>query len=437
MSKYIFILGHSPALSILEITKVLPLFSKKFSLEVISPEALVVSTITNIPEQKILNKLGGTIKIGKIFEEIEDLDNPRGLLKKFVKLIKDKSTENKGSSRSGPGTKNQKVKFGFSLYFEKVNFLQKRNWQKKFNQFGINLKRELKGEKINSRFVVSRNHNLSSVIINKEKMISGGFDFIFFIIRKKAYLAFTSACQDFLDYTRRDFDRPQKDLLSGMLPVKLAKMMINISQTKEDKVILDPFCGSGTILQEAITMGFKSLIGTDENPQAIINSQNNLEWLIKKLNLDPKKVQIQLNQVAVQKLDNKIIEKKISSVITEPYLGSPFKSQANLQIRREEIKKIENLYYKAFENFSSILKKNSTVVMVWPVYKIIIGSQEKAIFISEKLLNKIKLLGFKQEKLTTIFQKSSNFIPYLTNRGTLLYFRPNQRVQREILVFKK
>jgi tRNA G10 N-methylase Trm11 len=437
MSKYIFILGHSPALSILEITKALPLFSKKFSLEVISPEVLIVNSAVKISEQKILERLGGTVKIGKIFEEMEGLNNSKQLLKKFVMVIDDRIKKNKACSRPGPGIKRQKIKFGFSLYFAKEDLLRKKFWQREFNRLGIKLKRELKDKKVNSRFVVSRNFNLTSVIVSKEKLIHSGLDFIFFIKEKKAYLAFTSACQDFSDYASRDYDRPQKDLLSGMLPVKLAKMMINISQAKEGEIILDPFCGSGTILQEALNLGYKSLIGADENQQAIINSQNNLEWLIKKLNRDSKNYNIQLYHLSVQKLDKKIPAKKIGIIITEPYLGSPFKSRSNLILRREEIKKIENLYYKAFQNFFSILKKNGRVIIVWPVYKIRTDFQEKTIFISETLLKKIKVLGFEQENLTAFLRGLPNFVPYLTKRGTILYFRPCQRVQREILIFQK
>ena len=100
------------------------------------------------------------------------------------------------------------------------------------------------------------------------------------------------AVQPFEEFGARDYARPSRDDLSGMLPPKLAKIMINLAQAKENSLILDTFCGSGTILQEALIMGYLNLIGFDSSPKAIKDSQANLEWLADKYDLNITKVEL-------------------------------------------------------------------------------------------------------------------------------------------------
>ena len=57
-------------------------------------------------------------------------------------------------------------------------------------------------------------------------------------------------------------------------PVALLERIIKASSNQGD-VVLDPFCGSGTTLRAAKTLGRK-YIGIDQNPEAIRISENRL-----------------------------------------------------------------------------------------------------------------------------------------------------------------
>jgi tRNA G10 N-methylase Trm11 len=61
---------------------------------------------------------------------------------------------------------------------------------------------------------------------------------------------------------------------SSALPTRLARAMINLVASPNDKII-DPCCGSGTILIEAISMGIKAF-GCDNNLLMVQASINNL-----------------------------------------------------------------------------------------------------------------------------------------------------------------
>lgn len=59
------------------------------------------------------------------------------------------------------------------------------------------------------------------------------------------------------------------------LDSKLARCMVNLSQLKEGKAICDPFCGTGTILLEAESMGIRT-IGIDFDKEMCNISEKNL-----------------------------------------------------------------------------------------------------------------------------------------------------------------
>ena len=88
----------------------------------------------------------------------------------------------------------------------------------------------------------------------------------------------TKAIQPIESLGERDFGRPYRDAKSGMLPPKLAMMMINLAGQSLGATILDPFCGSGTILMEAATIGYTNLMGSDISPKAIDDTRQNFAW---------------------------------------------------------------------------------------------------------------------------------------------------------------
>ena len=71
----------------------------------------------------------------------------------------------------------------------------------------------------------------------------------------KVFIGKTVAIQDIENYTKRDYERPARDAKTGMLPPKLAQIMINLGGlTKIDHdqeethavqhTLYDPFCAA-------------------------------------------------------------------------------------------------------------------------------------------------------------------------------------------------
>ena len=228
-------------------------------------------------------------------------------------------------------------------------------------------------------------------------------------------------------YSERDFGRPNRDSNSGMLPPKLCKMMINISSFVQDKniVILDPFCGSGTMIMEAILLKYKNIIATDFSERAIEDSIKNLDWFYEQYNIKSKK-NVEIYKQDVKNISDKIDKNSIELIVTEPYLGP-----SNLNIGDENrIKKtvieLEKLYIESFKNFHKILKNGGEVTIVFPVFKVVVNN--KVSFIKIKISDEIEKIGFIKDD----YKKLNN-----DDFDELLYCREDQKVLREINKFIK
>ena len=338
--KYFFLLGSNPALSLAELSAVVIL--KNPSL--VGDDLLISECAAEIEPSSLIKSLGGIIKIGIIRQELSGQLKQDELLSAVQILIEDKR------KISGEG----KFNFGFSDYGP-------RGFNKK--DLGIKLKRYFSEQKISSRFVVSQDKSLSSVVVEQNKLIRRGIEIVLAEAAGKIILGETLAVQPFKDLSLRDYGRPARDDQSGMLPPKLAQAMINLAQLvdKED-LLVDPFCGSGTVLSEALLLGYKNICGSDISTKAIDDTKKNISWVKELYKL--KDIKFKFAAKNVLDLSKFIKLEGAAAVVTEPYLG-PQRGRIDFEV---VIKELENLYSGALREFHKILVPGGRVVMVWPIF---------------------------------------------------------------------
>lgn len=377
MSKYAFILGQASHLAAAELLSVLNQ-PKNYLWQ----DNLLI-TETKLEPESLLKQLGGTIKIAKI------IANPKNLADfktaNWCQYLETQKLEGKFT-------------FGFSLYQG-----TQKDYQHLF-KLALSVKKELKA-KTSIRLVTSREPILSSVIVTKNNLLNK--ELLFLKIKNSWAVAVTCAVQDFDDYGQRDILRPERDSRSGMLPPKLAQMMINLAGTNKNLNLLDPFCGSGTILQEAMLLGFKNIYGTDISQKAIADSQKNIDWLKNKYTLKNK---INLKLSDVQNLAKIFKKQDIDLIVTEPFMGDA----RNLQ--EETILDLKKLYYQAFLSFAKICSAKAKIVFIFPE------------------------INLKNQTLNTLDQKaiaSCGWQQIHSNFGELIYQRPGQTVTRNITLWQK
>jgi len=68
-------------------------------------------------------------------------------------------------------------------------------------------------------------------VVEQNKLIESGIEFCLIVDKNRVFLGKTLVVQPFKDLSKRDFGRPARDDHSGMIPPKLAQMMINLARS--------------------------------------------------------------------------------------------------------------------------------------------------------------------------------------------------------------
>ncbi|MBI3120253.1 MAG: methyltransferase domain-containing protein [Candidatus Kerfeldbacteria bacterium] len=408
MQKLFFVYGKTPSLSRAELFAVLrALYGSNAFREVSRGQhySIMNCSAANIDVPALQRRLGCTVKIGKI------LFQPKPTSSIFA-AIQNTVTENVLSSFFSHD--DQTHSFGWSLYTSDGS--EPFRLTRELHRHGIALKSALRANGIRASFIQLKGSELSSVAISKEHMLDRGAEFCVFLEPHQIAIGRTMTVQDFRDFSARDYGRPGHDDVSGMLPPKLAMMMINLSGVAINGTLLDPFCGSGTILTESLAMGMTQLIGSDISERAIDDTRNNLEWTMQHLGLHTEH-EIPLYVQDAKSLEKIIPPESIDAVVTEPYLGPPLRGRESPEIISNNIRTLQQLYQQWIDQFYRVLKPHGRFVMVIPHFRI-----------------QGKMLSMHLEWRR--FTRDPFSSPTLPNGG-LVYQRQNQFVVREIVVGTK
>ncbi|MDO8598909.1 MAG: methyltransferase domain-containing protein [bacterium] len=442
MSSLVFILGREPELSVAEIAAVLP--DATWAGAELSAEALVVPLASTPPlptrgpgqvappleggekqwgwERTLIRRLGGTIKIGEVWREVphDGFDGQDDAIGKFI-------LEHTSDVR--------KTHFGYSVYDLGGGVKRTMMIRQSLTRGAAAQKVWLQEHGRKVRGVTSREATLSSVIVAKNDLLPerNGVEVLVLVGATHVILAQTLVVQPFEEWGKRDFGRPKRDARSGMLPPKLARMMLNIGAASRQPQaasfsLLDPFCGSGTILTEAMVLGVSRIIGTDMSAVAIRDATANAAWMGNQL---PSTHEVTISECDVRRL-SQCVRERVDAIVTEPYLGPPHPSPRSIPLLIEEL---ESLYVSAFREFVKVLKPGGRVVFVVPVFSArggpAVGGQDiRTVAIDRD----VERLGFRR---VAPFPSPLAQHPILRDVGDLSYARPDQRVGRTILLFER
>jgi len=349
-----FILGSHPDLAKAEILSVVGLDSKiilESSTVLVLDSDGEVGTHKGHPYGELQNRLGGTVKIGLIFEEFLGLD-PRACAEAIVR-------------EATKATGKNKITFGLSAY-DLGNPSGVKKIARGFKVLGGEIKNALRETDRPVRFVQAKDDALTSVVVETNKLNESGGEFCLFATSTSIILGRTSTVQNFKAWSDRDFGRPARDSRSGMLPPKLARMMINLATVNpHDSIILDPFCGSGTILMEAAMMGFKKIIGSDNSPKAIADSKTNTDWFYAQTYLEKKTARgaIEIFESPAETIDH-VLKNPVDAIVGETYLGPPRRSNERAEMEKM-IAGLMNLYRDSLRSLSKQLKPNGTIIIAF------------------------------------------------------------------------
>lgn len=225
--------------------------------------------------------------------------------------------------------------------------------------------------------------------------------------------------QDIDAYTFRDRRRPRRDARNGMLPPKLAQTMINLAvhASKSGQVqgvnLLDPFCGTGVVLQEAALMDM-NVFGTDLNPDMVNNTKVNINWLNRMLHLDVVP-NLAIGDATTFDWKSWASPDKINLIATETYLGRAYTTPPAADELKYNITACNIIIDKFLANISKQLPSGCGLCIGVPVW-----------FVRDHI-----------HHLPCTNQLDSYRFVNQTDGANLIYHRPDQIVGRELLVLQK
>jgi tRNA G10 N-methylase Trm11 len=418
--QYAFILGRVYTLSLAELLAVFDISGVEYKVLANSPEVVVVETVKPLDVKALQLRLGGVIKIIRVFDSFQKKgkEYPSQVLETYFtyKRIKEYFTDYSG-----------KKQFGVSIYTLDPTL----RFREEAQRISFFIKKILQDESLSVRAVLPQfpAQSLSSVLVNENQLLQKGAEIVVISGQQKIFVGKTISVQNYEDYGRRDYQRPARDERAGMVPPKVAQIMINLAgPLKPLDYILDPFCGSGTILQETILMGYKA-VGSDLDKKAVEGSEINLEWFRNRYHVSPGRYKLFHSHAA--EISLQLPNYKIAAVVSEGTLGPIYGKMPKKPEMAANFKNLTKLYDQVFKEFKKFLSPGCKVVFCLPAYKT--GNHE---------YDFMPNLDFATENGYTVLDpiRSDLTAKYkflrVTDRKTIVYDRKDQIVAREIIIFQ-
>jgi tRNA G10 N-methylase Trm11 len=418
---YAFILGRVYTLSLAELLSFLSGRGIAFRVAALAPEVLVLEVEKSLDIKAMQQSLGGSIKIIRIFDVFQKKgkEYPSQALENYFTYKKIKTDY--FSEYTG------KRQFGVSIYSLDPSI----RFREEAQRIAFYIKKILQDEAVSVRAVLPQfpSQALSSVLVNENQLLSKGAEVVVISGNQKVFVGKTLSVQNYEDYGRRDYQRPSRDERAGMIPPKVAQIMINLAGTlKPLSYVLDPFCGSGTILQEAMLLGLRA-IGSDIEQRAVENSEKNLEWFRNRYRISPGRYKLVKSHAAEISLALPKLE--ISAVVTEGTLGPIYLKPPKKAEMSANFKAIAKLYDQVFKEFLKILAPQTRLIFCLPAYRTRTGEYEFMENLDFALNNGYTIV----DPIPAEIKAKYKFLK-VTERSSIVYDRKDQIVAREIIIFQ-
>lgn len=412
MLQSIAILGRQPALGIAELES---LYGAE-TLRAISDSAAILQ----MPSDSIqLARFGGTVKLCRVVASLPTTD-----WREITAHLLEAAPRHAGSLPEGG-----KLQLGLSVYGLNVH-------PRQLQASGLELKKAIRSTGRSVRLIPNKEPALNSAQVLHNHLTGPlGWELVFVRDGNQTIFAQTVAVQDIEAYARRDQARPRRDARVGMLPPKLAQIIINLAHpqlspkllrehsdeydrptAEELRGILDPFCGTGVILQEALLMGH-SVIGTDLDQKMIEYTNANLSWLggkkLIKVSANPTQIIFQADATSYT------WPAPIDAVASETYLGRPLSSlPANADLEKI-VQDVNTIHKKFLQNLARQTKSGRKLCLAVPAWKTNSGFKHLPV------LDSLEVLGY--TRMSFVHAKNND----------LIYHRENQIVARELVVLQR
>lgn len=358
--KVFFILGRNPKLSHAEVSAYMRSRNRTYR-EILFEENILVLEV-NENEKFDIQEFGGIMKLGKIIFEGTEENLTTYLQKNEI------------------------------IPADKFSYVTVGNMEPEL------LKEKFKSEKKKAIFKHGRKR-IKFQDGGKQELPNVDFTIFYYLDKDKIYLGTATQTYDYYFVKERDMSKPIRREHLAISP-RLSKILINLSEAKPHDLLLDPFCGVGGILQEALLKRI-NVYGIDKDNQAIKDAGENLRWLTEKYPIKSK--------YTLENLDSKKApDLQFKAIATETPLGKVLRRKPNDEEAKKIIQNFEAYIIPILIRMKKIKKSNAKIAMTLPIIRTIKVNEQK---ISNKTGLKIIL-------------------------NPILESRPDQFISRDFVVFQ-
>jgi tRNA (guanine10-N2)-dimethyltransferase len=351
-------------------------------------------------QPSVFDSMGSVTKVAKILETTEYTDWHK--LEKY--LIKSLPAYLDSDSKS-------KVTLGLSVYGMDIP-------PKQIGATALSLKKSIKQSGRSVRIVPNSEPSLNTAQVIHNKLVETGFELMIIKSGSQVILAQTRWVQDIESYRRRDQQRPARDSRVGMLPPKLAQIIINLAIDSRDATnkhfaLLDPFCGTGVLLQEARLMDI-DVYGTDLDDRMIKYSDTNMQWLSQGSQEPQGDYRLDVADATKEEWRH-----SFDAIACETYLGRPLNNLPDNETLYKIVQDCNTIHKKFLQNVARQTKPGFRMCIAVPAW------HTKSGFKHLPTLDHLEELGY--TRMSFVHARSED----------LIYHRPGQVVARELVVLRR
>lgn len=390
----LFILGRQSALSLAELESI-------YGPDKIRPIAHAAAVVAIEPHEVRFARLGGMVKFCKILTTLDTTS-----WKDIEKFLVDVAPGHASDLPEG------KLRLGLSVYGLKTT-------PKEMMATGLELKKHIRKSGRSVRLVPNKELELNSAqVLHNQLTGKLGWELVFMRDGNKTIVAQSIAVQDIERYAARDQARPYRDSKVGMLPPKLAQIIINLSLGNKNPeqrpvTLLDPFCGTGVILQEALLMGCAAA-GTDLDERMVEYSDKNMTWLQEQSKVSGKFVSVKQGDATSYSWSP-----TPDTIACETFLGRPLSSAPSTEILKKIVQDCDTIHTKFLKNVVKQTQPGFRMCIAVPAWK------KRNGFAYLPVLDSLEKLGYNRIKFVHAKERD------------LIYHRPDQFVARELVVLER
>lgn len=198
-------------------------------------------------------------------------------------------------------------------------------------------------------------------LMSEDIVSRGAFDVIAFPYGSGYALGPTIWVPDSVSMRQRGMKKPAPRSEIALSP-RLARTLLNLAGLKSGMTVLDPFCGSGTILMEARGKSIRCL-GLDSSASRVQEARENLQWSSGG-NADAR---YDIRKGDARDLKRMLRGSKVDAVVTEPLLLPKLEARPKTATASAMVDQAAVVYNDALASMAESVVPGGRIVVVVPV----------------------------------------------------------------------